>query len=83
MEKNFEGYVTTLMEPLVEYAVRALEDYENIEEESSKVFHQGYISGFHRIITLMQQHAEIYNIPLSDLGLDKIKEEDFFEFAKK
>lgn len=33
-------------------------------------FTSGYLCGFHRIITLMQQQAEIFDISISELGLD-------------
>ncbi len=35
-------------------------------------FAMGYMSGFHRIVSLMQQQAEAFGIPLEKAGLDGI-----------
>ena len=32
----------------------------------------GYMAGFHRIVSLMQQQAEAFGIPVEDIGLDGI-----------
>jgi hypothetical protein len=33
-------------------------------------FATGYLAGFHRVLTLMQQQAEIFDIPLKEIGID-------------
>ena len=38
--------------------------------EKQSDFTAGYVAGFHRVVSLMQQQAEAFNIPLKDLGLD-------------
>lgn len=35
-------------------------------------FATGYMAGFHRVVSLMQQQAGAFNIPLEKLGLDGI-----------
>jgi hypothetical protein len=32
----------------------------------------GYMAGFHRVVSLMQQQAEAFGIPFEDLGVDGI-----------
>jgi hypothetical protein len=33
-------------------------------------FSTGYLNGFHRVITLMQQQAEVFDISLREIGID-------------
>lgn len=40
-------------------------------------FEAGYLAAFHRVITLIQQHAEIFEINLSDICLENLEESDF------
>jgi broad-specificity NMP kinase len=42
---------------------------ENIKDEK---FNQGVLAAYYRVITLMQQQAEGFDISLSDIGLDDI-----------
>jgi hypothetical protein len=42
------------------------------QRETGTDFATGYMSGFHRVISLMQQQAEAFGIPLADIGLDGI-----------
>jgi hypothetical protein len=38
--------------------------------ESQSDFATGYMAGFHRVVSLMQQQAEAFEIPLGDIALD-------------
>ena len=40
--------------------------------ENRNDFSIGYMSGFHRIVSLMQQQAEAFNIPVEEIGLNGI-----------
>jgi hypothetical protein len=40
--------------------------------QSGTDFATGYMAGFHRIISLMQQQSEAFGIPLEKIGLDGI-----------
>ena len=40
-------------------------------------FRKGYLMGLHRVFTLMEQAADIYNIPLEEISLDGLTEQDF------
>ena len=37
---------------------------------SQSDFATGYMAGFHRVVSLMQQQAEAFEIPLTDISLD-------------
>ena len=71
MSANYEGYVRVLGEALRE-AVR-----EAIEAGPRTDFDTGYLMGFHRVVTLMQQTADIYEIPPDALGIADIDEGEF------
>lgn len=40
--------------------------------ENGTDFSIGYMAGFHRIVSLMQQQAEAFGIPFEKIGLDGI-----------
>lgn len=40
--------------------------------DSGTDFFIGYMAGFHRIVSLMQQQAESFGIPFEHIGLDGI-----------
>jgi hypothetical protein len=46
---------------------------EGYEEPASQEFYDGYVLGFHRIVSLMQQHALAFGIELKDLQLEGIE----------
>jgi hypothetical protein len=39
----------------------------------------GYMMGFHRFVTLMQQQAAVFDIPLNEIGLADFDESEFFK----
>lgn len=39
-------------------------------------FATGYMAGFHRVVSLMQQQAEAFGIPLIDIALDGFDPDD-------
>lgn len=49
----------------------ALEAKQQAGEKGSD-FSIGYMAGFHRIVSLMQQQAEAFDIPFEEIGLDGI-----------
>ncbi|WP_259779846.1 hypothetical protein [Aestuariispira ectoiniformans] len=40
--------------------------------EKSTDFSIGYMAGFHRVVSLMQQQAETFGISMEDIGLENI-----------
>lgn len=49
----------------------ALEAKQQVVEKDTD-FSTGYMAGFHRVVSLMQQQAEAFDISLEDIGLDGI-----------
>lgn len=64
----YQDYIIDLSNLLKEMAIEAKEASDKKKTE----FSVGYLSGFHRVISLMQQQAESFGIPLDTLGLDEI-----------
>ena len=71
MSANYEGYINVLGEALREIVLEAM-------TEPRDEFRQGYLTGLHRVVTLMQQTAETYEIPPEALGVANIQENQFF-----
>src|SRR5262245_39295725 len=55
------------------YAIEARRERDAAPEGSEeRAFNSGQLLAFHRVVSLMQQQAEGFGIPLSDLRLDDI-----------
>lgn len=76
MGDNYKSYLISIGEIIKKYAEEAKKDKESAVGTTHEDFATGYLAGFHRIITLMQQQAEIYEIPLKEMSLDKLNEID-------
>lgn len=66
----YQSYCVSLGEPLKEYVIEAKRRKDNSIGSKEESFLTGYLCGIHRIITLMQQQAEAYDLPLNELGVD-------------
>lgn len=66
--EKYKNYLHDLGCLLKDYAFEAKR---NSDQQHSE-FSMGYVSGFHRVISLMQQQAAAFDIPNEDLGLDGI-----------
>jgi hypothetical protein len=64
----YENYLRDLGFTLKEYAL----DAKNRATTNENEFDSGYLAGYHRVISLMQQQAEAFGIPLEKLALDGI-----------
>ncbi|WP_455814549.1 hypothetical protein [Pseudomonas graminis] len=73
---KYEAFSVTLGEALGELATEAKSSQLSSVGTNKEDFNTGYLSAFHRVITLMQQQADIFDVSLEELGLDKIKESD-------
>lgn len=49
----------------------ALEAKQKVADNGSD-FSVGYMAGFHRVVSLMQQQADAFGIPIEDIGLNGI-----------
>ena len=65
----FENYLLDLG---VIFREIALEAKEAAKSDSATDFEVGYMAGFHRVVSLMQQQAEAFQIPLASIGLEGI-----------
>jgi hypothetical protein len=65
-EKSYKLYLRDLGYLIRELAV---ESKAGAAEKQSD-FATGYMAGFHRVVSLMQQQAEAFEIPLEELALD-------------
>ncbi len=70
---NYLGDLGTIVK---EYSLEAKEDYIKAKGTDSEDYKAGYLMGYHRFITLMQQQAEAFGITLEEINLHDIKEED-------
>ena len=74
--KNYLGDLGTIAK---EYALESISEHKAAKGTSEEDYKTGYMMGFHRFITLMQQQAESFDIPLKEIGLADIDEGDFFK----
>ncbi len=65
-------YLQDLSRLIKKYAREAKADSDARKNENND-FYQGLLAAYHRVITLMQQQAEGFDIDLSILGLEDIK----------
>jgi hypothetical protein len=53
------------------YLIRELAvESKRVATDKQTDFAVGYMAGFHRVVSLMQQQADAFGIPLTDLALD-------------
>ena len=71
---NYEAYVSVLGEALREILDERIAN----RRASADPFDQGYMMGLHRVVTLMQQTAEQFEIPADKLGVADLDESAFF-----
>ena len=67
-----KDYLLDLGRLVREYALAAVETRNTQSEQSAREFYDGYVLGFHRIVSLMQQQALAFGIEHKDLQLDGI-----------
>jgi hypothetical protein len=72
-DEKFKHYLFDLGRLVREYALAAVEERQKQEDAASLEFYEGYILGFHRIVSLMQQQALAFGIELQDLQLEGIE----------
>jgi hypothetical protein len=72
-QEKFQNYLLDLAQLAKEYAMETVAERENHRGQPAQEFYDGYLLGFHRIISLMQQQALAFGIDLEALQLDGIK----------
>ena len=78
-ENKYNYYLKDLGIITKEYARDAIKEHIEAKGTDSEDYKTGYMMAFHRFITLMQQQAESFEISLEELGLEDIKEDEFFK----
>ena len=74
---NFEGYTYSRGEALREVITDAKRFKVSSVGTPTADYWSGYLMAFHRIVTLMQQHAESYELPAEATGVSDIEESYF------
>jgi hypothetical protein len=83
-DEKFKHYLFDLGRLVREYALTAVEERHKQKAPASLEFYEGYILGFHRIVSLMQQQALAFGIELKDLQLEGIEpDRDLASVLKK
>ena len=76
-DNKYALYLRDLGSLVKEYALAAKSDYAKSMGTANETYQSGYLMGFHRFVTLMQQQAEAFQIPLNEINLHNIDENDF------
>jgi len=76
-DEKYKNFLLGLGTLTTEYAKEAIADFLASKGSKDEQLKTGYMMGFHRFITLMQQQAEAFEIPLKELGIETITENDF------
>jgi hypothetical protein len=72
-DEKFKHCLFDLGRLVKEYALAAVEERQKQEDPASREFYNGYVLGFHRVVSLMQQHALAFGIALKDIQLEGIE----------
>lgn len=69
---KYKYYLQDLGQLLKEYALEARAERDNQTGDKEREFYNGMVLGYHRVISLMQQQAEGFDIDLAELNLQDI-----------
>lgn len=70
MEDKYKSFLISFSEALKQYAHEAKAQKDAALHSKNESFATGYLGGFHRVVTLMQQQAEIFDISSKEIGID-------------
>ncbi len=71
--ERLKNYLLDLGQLVKECALEAMAEREKHRGQPAQEFYDGYVLGFHRIVSLMQQEALAFGIELKALRLDGIE----------
>ena len=71
--EQLKNYLHDLGQLVKEYAMAAVAEREKHRGQPAQEFYEGYVLGFHRVVSLMQQQAMAFGIDLKALKLDGIE----------
>jgi hypothetical protein len=69
----YKNYLFDLGGLIKEYALAAVAEREKQCDRAAQEFYDGYVQGFHRVVSLMQQQAQAFGIDLKDLQLEGVE----------
>lgn len=69
---RYKNYLFDLGLLLKEYALEAKTERDKHTGKEAEDYYSGELMAYHRVISLMQQQAESFGIPLKELRLDDI-----------
>lgn len=72
-DDTFKNYLVDLGRLIKEYALATVAEREKQSERAGQEFYDGYVLGFHRVVSLMQQQAQVFGIDLKDLQLEGVE----------
>jgi hypothetical protein len=71
-EETFRHYLVATNELLLEFAQEAKRQADATRGTEAGAFDAGYLMGFHRVISLMQQQALAFGLEVNEVGLEGI-----------
>jgi hypothetical protein len=71
--EQLQNYLLDLGQLVKEYAMAAVAEREKHRGQPTQEFYDGYVLGFHRIVSLMQQQALAFGLDLKALKLDGLE----------
>lgn len=72
----YKNYLRDLGHLLAEAAREAKRERDQLNDSSRREYAIGRLMGYHEIVSLMQEQAAAFGIPLSDVGLNGIEPEE-------
>jgi hypothetical protein len=72
-DETFQHYLFDLGGLIKGYALAAVAEREKQSDRAAQEFYDGYVQGFHRVVSLMQQQAQAFGIDLKELQLEGIE----------
>jgi hypothetical protein len=72
-DDTVKNYLFDLGGLIKEYALAAVAEREKQSDRAAQEFYDGYVQGFHRVVSLMQQQAQAFGIDLKDLQLEGVQ----------
>jgi len=79
----YASYLRDLGMLVKEYSYEAKNKYLDAKGTEGEDNATGYLLGFHRIVTLMQQQAAAFGISSAEVNLDDIQEEFFWNDERR
>jgi hypothetical protein len=72
-DDRYRQYLFDLGLLLWEHAIEAKKQRDAQPAGEGRAYHTGELMAYHRVVSLMQQQAEAFGIPLADLRLEGVE----------